>query len=77
MFFAPPQKKQRGRSYAEYAAVPWNHVCPLPTSIPTRIAAASFTQGLTALTFINEAYAAKPGDWILVHTAAGGLGKYF
>ena len=26
------------------------------------------------MTFITEAYAAKAGEWVLVHAAAGGLG---
>jgi NADPH:quinone reductase len=32
------------------------------------------TQGTTALAFIEEAYKAMPGDYALVHAAAGGLG---
>ncbi|KIJ53606.1 hypothetical protein M422DRAFT_73896 [Sphaerobolus stellatus SS14] len=59
---------------AEYVAVPFKAVQPLPSTIPTRLAASSFTQGLTAITFLNEAYHPKPGEWILIHTAAGGLG---
>jgi NADPH2:quinone reductase len=31
-------------------------------------------QGLTALTFISEAYPVQRDDWVLVHAAAGGLG---
>ena len=31
-------------------------------------------QGLTALTFASEAYDVRPGDRVLVHTVAGGLG---
>ncbi|KAK7951599.1 uncharacterized protein PG986_007327 [Apiospora aurea] len=38
-------------------------------------AAASLLQGLTALTFIREAYPVKAGDWVLVHAAAGGVGS--
>ncbi|KAG7663698.1 ZTA1 [[Candida] subhashii] len=34
-----------------------------------------YLQGLTALTFINEAYKVKQGDYILVWAAAGGVGK--
>jgi len=64
----------RGRSCAEYTSVPWTMAYPLPDTISTRTAAAILTQGLTALTFLSEAYAPKQGDWILVHTAAGGLG---
>ncbi|CAK5264327.1 unnamed protein product, partial [Mycena citricolor] len=43
----------------------------------TRDAAAASSQGLTALTFIEEAYKVKKGDVILVHTVAGGLGLLF
>ena len=32
-------------------------------------------QGLTALTFINEAYKVEKGDYVLVWAAAGGVGK--
>ena len=33
-------------------------------------------QGLTALTFASEAYDVRPGDRVLVHTVAGGLGLW-
>ncbi|KAL9116567.1 MAG: hypothetical protein Q9187_006910, partial [Circinaria calcarea] len=32
--------------------------------------------GLTALTLVSEAHAVEPGDWILVHAAAGGVGLW-
>lgn len=35
-----------------------------------------FLQGLTALTFVNEAYKVEKGDYILVWAAAGGVGKF-
>lgn len=34
-----------------------------------------FLQGLTALTFINEAHQVKKGEYILVWAAAGGVGR--
>jgi NADPH:quinone reductase len=34
-------------------------------------------QGLTAVTFTEDAYDVKKGDVILVHTIAGGLGLLF
>lgn len=37
--------------------------------------AAALLQGLTALTFIHEAYVVKKGDYVLVWAAAGGVGK--
>ncbi|KAB5590502.1 NADPH-dependent quinone oxidoreductase [Ceratobasidium theobromae] len=61
-------------SFAEYVAVPWKDAQVLPDGLDTRAAAASISQGLTALTFVREAYEVKKGDWILVHAAAGGVG---
>ena len=49
----------------------------MPDSVPTKIAAAALLQGLTAVTFFEEAYKVKKGDTILVHTVAGGLGLLF
>ncbi|EUC53519.1 NADPH-dependent quinone oxidoreductase [Rhizoctonia solani AG-3 Rhs1AP] len=60
--------------FAEYVAVPWTHVQTLPEGADTRQGAVSLLQGLTALTFVKEAYPIKKGDWILVHAAAGGVG---
>ena len=63
-------------TYAEYTAAPAIRTVKLPTSISTSIAAASFQQGLTALTLIREAYHVKRNDWVLVHAAAGGTGQW-
>lgn len=38
---------------------------------------ASLLQGLTVLTFVNEAYNVKEGDYILNYAAAGGVGLIF
>jgi NADPH2:quinone reductase len=57
-----------------YISFPWNNVFALPDSVSTLQGAASLVQGLTALTFITEAYDVKKGDTILVHAVAGGLG---
>lgn len=46
----------------------------MPESVSTRTAAAALLQGLTAVSFVEEAYPVKKGDTILIHTAAGGLG---
>ncbi|KAI5998109.1 hypothetical protein EDD15DRAFT_294348 [Pisolithus albus] len=45
-----------------------------PDSIPASIAAATLIQGVTAISFMEEAYTVKEGDIILIHTIAGGLG---
>ncbi|PPR06600.1 hypothetical protein CVT24_001785 [Panaeolus cyanescens] len=64
-------------SHATYISVPWTCVYRVPDSVSTKIAAAAALQGLTALTFFEEAYKVQKGDTILVHTVAGGLGLLF
>lgn len=63
-----------GRSFAEYVCVPWKSVFMLPDSVSLFTGAAATLQGLTALTFLTEAYPVKQGDTILIHTIAGGFG---
>lgn len=41
------------------------------------MAAAATLQGITAVSFFEEAYKVKKDDTILVHTVAGGLGLLF
>ncbi|CAE6450069.1 unnamed protein product [Rhizoctonia solani] len=64
-------------SFAEYVSVPWKDVQLVPEGLGIPQAAASLAQGLTALTFVKEAYPVKKGDWILIHAAAGGAGLLF
>ncbi|EMD32574.1 hypothetical protein CERSUDRAFT_87891 [Gelatoporia subvermispora B] len=63
--------------HAEYASVPWSKVYPVPDSVSLLTAGAALLQGLTALTFVTEAYNVKQGDYVLIHTIAGGLGLLF
>jgi NADPH:quinone reductase-like Zn-dependent oxidoreductase len=72
-----PKRQVQLGAFAEYVSAPWAKVVPLPAAVPLRTAAAALLQGLTALTFITEAYDVKKGDTILVHTVAGGLGLLF
>ncbi|KAI0354627.1 NAD-P-binding protein [Trametes cingulata] len=60
--------------HAEFASVPWAKVFPLPENVSLLTAAAATLQGLTAVTFLEEAYKVKPGDVVLIYTVAGGLG---
>lgn len=65
-------------SYAEYTAIESNgKLSKLPSNISEEQAAAAILQGLTALTFVNEAYKVQKGDYILVYAAAGGAGSIF
>jgi len=61
-------------AHAEYISVPWRVAYPVPDSVSARTAAASALQGVTAISFMEEAYNVQKGDIILIHTAAGGLG---
>ncbi|BGP44121.1 NADPH:quinone reductase [Rhodotorula kratochvilovae] len=63
-----------GGSFAEYALAAADKVIKLPEGFSTKDAATVVTQGLTALTFVKEAHEVKPGQFILVQAAAGGLG---
>jgi NADPH2:quinone reductase len=61
-------------SYAEMRVVPAARVIPLPDAIDTRLAAAMMIRGMTARCLLLETYKVQPGDTILIHAAAGGLG---
>jgi len=63
--------------HATYISVPWKSAFPVPSSISTQVASASLLQGITAVSFFEEAYKVKKGDTVLVHTVAGGVGLLF
>jgi len=61
-------------AYAEARNVPAARVIPLPDGIDERTAAAMLIRGMTACYLLHDTYDVKPGDTILVHAAAGGVG---
>jgi NADPH:quinone reductase len=61
-------------SYAEQAAVPADRVVPLPDRVDPETAAAVLVQGMTAQYLVRSTYPVRPGDDVLVHAAAGGVG---
>ena len=61
-------------SYAEQIAAPREKLVPVPDSVATEVAAAALLQGMTAYYLATDSYAIHPGDWVLVHAAAGGVG---
>lgn len=61
-------------SYAEYAVIDAALVVPVPTDIADDIAAAAMLQGLTAHYLTHSIVDFNPGDWVLVHAGAGGVG---
>ena len=54
--------------------MPADRLVPLPSWIDDKQAAAMMLQGMTAQFLIRSCYAVQPGDTILVHAAAGGVG---
>ncbi len=61
-------------SYAEYVLLPAEDAYPLPGEIELDMAAAVMLQGMTAHYLVTSSHAVKPGDVVLVHAAAGGVG---
>ncbi len=60
--------------YAEARLIAADKVVRLPDSIPDRTAASMMLRGMTARYLIREIYKVGPGDTILIHAAAGGVG---
>jgi NADPH2:quinone reductase len=61
-------------SYAEFRIVPAARLIALPADIDERTAASMMIRGMTARALLKETYEVQPGDTILVHAAAGGVG---
>ncbi|MFF5210630.1 quinone oxidoreductase family protein [Streptosporangium sp. NPDC000396] len=61
-------------SYAEKAVVPASQLLAVPEGVTAEVAAAVTLQGLTAHYLTHSTYEVKPGDDVLVHAAAGGMG---
>lgn len=59
---------------AGLCAVDVDRLIPLPDAISFETAAGSLLQGLTAQYLCRDSYAVRPGDWAVVHAAAGGVG---
>lgn len=62
-------------SYADRVIAPAASLVPVPDAISDEIAAAAMMQGLTASHIATRFYETKPGDFVLVHAAAGGVGS--
>jgi len=61
-------------AYAQARIAPAARVVPLPPEIDERTAASMMIRGMTARYLLRETYVVQPGDSILIHAAAGGLG---
>lgn len=61
-------------AYAEASNVPADRLIKLPSGISDEVAAASMLKGMTAQYLLKRTYPVKPGQTILWHAAAGGVG---
>ncbi|WP_328395223.1 quinone oxidoreductase [Streptomyces sp. NBC_00390] len=60
--------------YAELAVIPAHRAVAVPDTMPCTTAAAVILQGMTAHYLTHDTYQVRPGDTVLVHAAAGGMG---
>ncbi len=63
-----------GGAYREMRVMAADKVLHLPDGISDVTAAASLLKGLTVQYLVTACHAVKPGDRVLVHAAAGGVG---
>lgn len=61
-------------AYAEARLMPAERVLRIPDGISDGQAASMMLKGMTAAYLLHRTYRVKPGDTILVHAAAGGVG---
>lgn len=61
-------------SYARRVAVPAALAVPVPDAVPDDVAAGALLQGMTAHFLVTDCAPVGPGDTVLVHAAAGGVG---
>ncbi|HIC81249.1 MAG TPA: quinone oxidoreductase [Kiloniellaceae bacterium] len=61
-------------AYAEARLMPWHRLVKLPDAISDQQAAAMMLQGMTVEYLVRRTYAVQPGDTVLLHAAAGGVG---
>lgn len=61
-------------AYAEARVMPAARVVKLPAGVGDDIAAAMMLKGLTAQFLLRRTYRVQPGDPIVIHAAAGGVG---
>ena len=61
-------------SYAEYIAVASDKLIPIPDDLTDQQAAAVLLQGMTAQYLAYTTYPIRPGDKVLIHAGAGGVG---
>jgi NADPH2:quinone reductase len=62
-------------THAGAAIVPADSAVPVPDGLDPRTAAAAMLQGMTAQYLVTSTHSVQPGETVLVHAAAGGVGQ--
>jgi NADPH:quinone reductase len=62
-------------SFADSVVVEAARAVVIPDDVVDEVAVAALMQGVTAHYLATDAYAVQPGDTVLVHAAAGGVGQ--
>ncbi|MBT1002763.1 quinone oxidoreductase [Paenarthrobacter sp. DKR-5] len=65
---------QGSRTYAECAVIEADKALPVPDGVSDEVAAALPLQGMTAHYLINSTFRVEPGQTVLTHAGAGGVG---
>jgi NADPH2:quinone reductase len=63
-------------SFSEFAVVEASKVVAIPEGIDDSTAVSALMQGITAHYLSHDTYAIGPGDTVLIHAAAGGVGQW-
>jgi NADPH2:quinone reductase len=61
-------------TYAQLAIAPTSALIPIPETVTAQQAAAAILQGMTAHYLCHSTYPIRPGDEVLIHAGAGGVG---
>ena len=61
-------------AYATHRMIAAQHVVPVPEGISDEVAAAVMLKGLTVRYLLKDSFAVSPGQHVLFHAAAGGVG---
>ena len=61
-------------AYSQVRCLPADRLLKLSDAVDFRTAAAMMLQGLTSAYLLRRTYRVQPGDFVLIHAAAGGVG---
>ena len=64
-------------AYADRRVIPADKLVPIPDSISGETAAAMMLKGMTVQYLLRQTYKVQPGETVLFHAAAGGVGLIF